>query len=181
MNKFFYLIIVLMTMMLVCCNSSDPELVDREAQEKTEALNRQYAPLMVGTWYYEKIEDKQRYFEQLTFHSDGTLTGERKWQKRELVTIDGIQRYTDWENVDLSGTFSGTWCLKYCSPEGRTETRRSCLLLEARYDDERAYMAYSHVATFDYASETTLRFQGHYVKDEDGWVSFLRGNAEPSF
>ena len=166
-----------MTMMLVCCNSSDPELVDREAQEKTEALNRQYAPLMVGTWYYEKIEDKQRYFEQLTFHSDGTLTGEHKWQKRELVTIDGIQRYTDWEDVDLSGTFSGIWNLKYCSPEGRAETRRNCLLLEARYDDERAYMAYSHVATFDYANETTLRFQGFFVRDEDGWVSFLRGNV----
>ena len=42
-------------------------------------------------------------------------------------------------------------------------------------------MAYSYVATFDYADDTTLRFQGYYAKDEDGRVNFLRGDAELSF
>ena len=60
-------------------------------------LNEQYGPLMVGTWHYENISDTQRYFERLTFQTDGTLTGMRKWQTRKPVTIDGEQRYTDWE------------------------------------------------------------------------------------
>ena len=29
--------------------------------------------------------------------------------------------------------------------------------------------------------KTTLRFQGYYAKDEDGWVNFQRGDAEASF
>ena len=71
--------------------------------------------------------------------------------------------------------------LRYWNPEGEGSTKRNCLQLEAKYDEERNYMAYSYVATFDYADETTLRFQGYYAKDEDGWVNFQRGDAEPSF
>ena len=37
------------------------------------------------------------------------------------------------------------------------------------------------IATFDYADETTLRFEGFYFKDKDGWITFLRGEAEPGF
>ena len=129
----------------------------------------------------ENISNTQRCFEQLTFNADGTLTGMRKWQTRKPVTIDGEQRYTDWEDVGLSGTFTGTWQLRYWSPEGNSSEKRNCLQLEAKYDEARNYMAYSYVATFDYADETTLRFQGYYAKDEDGRVNFLRGDAEPSF
>ena len=34
---------------------------------------------------------------------------------------------------------------------------------------------------FAYADATTLRIQGYYVKDKDGWITFLRGEAEPNF
>ena len=107
---------------------------------------------MVGTWHCESISDTQRYFEQLTFNADGTLTGMRKWQFRKLVKIDGEQRYTDWESEDiLEGTFSGTWKLKYYSPEGMTGEKRNCLLLNAPYDDTNSHlMAYSNIATFDF-------------------------------
>ena len=166
---------------LASCGSDEPRYADPEAHEKTVQLNEQYGPLMVGTWHYENISDTQRYFERLTFQADGTLTGMRKWQTRKPVTIDGEQRYTDWEDVGLSGTFTGTWQLRYWSPEGNSSEKRNCLQLEAKYDEARNYMAYSYVATFDYADETTLRFQGYYAKDEDGRVNFLRGDAEPSF
>lgn len=106
----------------------------------------------------------------------------RKWQTRKVVTIDGEQRYTDWEVVELSGTFTGTWQLKYLSPEGNIGEKRSCLQLTATYDDtEREYMAYSSILTFAYADATSLRFQGYYVKDPDGWVNYKRGEAEPGF
>lgn len=165
------------------CGSSDPEYADPETHEKTVLLNEQYGPLMVGTWHYEYISDTQRYFERLTFNADGTLSGIRKWQSRKLVTIDGEQRYTDWENLEpLEGTFSGTWELRYYSPEGRNGVKRNCLLLSAQYEGANSeYMAYSNIATFDYADETTLRFEGFYFKDKDGWVTFLRGDQEPSF
>ena len=134
---------------LTSCGSDEPRYADQEAHEKTVKLNEQYGPLMVGTWHYENISDTQRYFERLTFQADGTLTGMRKWQTRKFVTIDGEQRYTDWENVE-EGANSG-------------------------------HMAYSNIATFDYADETTLRFEGFYFKDKDGWITFLRGDQEPSF
>ena len=177
--KFLFLLIAALA--FASCGSDEPRYADPEAHEKTVQLNEQYGPLMVGTWHYENISDTQRYFECLMFQADGILTGMRKWQTRKLVTIDGEQRYTDWEDVELSGTFTGTWQLRYWSPEGNSGEMRNCLQLEAKYDEERNYMAYSYVATFDYADETTLRFQGYYAKDEGGWVNFLRGDAEPSF
>ena len=168
---------------LASCGSDEPRYADPEAHEKTEQLNEQYGPLLVGTWHCESISDTQRYFEQLTFNADGTLTGMRKWQFRKLVKIDGEQRYTDWESEDiLEGTFSGTWKLRYYSPEGMTGEKRNCLLLNAPYDDTNSHlMAYSNIATFDYADETTLRFEGFYFKDDDGRITFQRGDADPSF
>ena len=176
------LILFLAPLALAAC-SSDPEWADPEAHEKTVQLNEQYGQLMVGTWHCESISDTQRYFEQLTFNADGTLTGMRKWQFRKLVKIDGEQRYTDWESEDiLEGTFSGTWKLRYYSPEGMTGEKRNCLLLNAPYDDTNSHlMAYSNIATFDYADETTLRFEGFYFKDDDGMITFQRGDTAPSF
>jgi len=167
---------------LVSC-SSDPQWADEEAHEKTEQLQKQYGPMMIGTWYYENISDTERFFEQLTFNADGTLSGMRKWQIRKVVTIEGEQRYTDWESVEpLEGTFSGTWKLSYYSPEGMAGDKRNCLLLNAKYEGANSeYMAYSNIATFDYADETTLRFEGFYFKDEEGRIVFLRGTQEPSF
>ena len=167
---------------LVSC-SSDPQWADEEAHEKTEQLQKQYGPMMIGTWHYENISDTERFFEQLTFNADGTLSGMRKWQIRKVVTIEGEQRYTDWESVEpLEGTFSGTWKLSYYSPEGMAGEKRNCLLLNAKYEGaDSEYMAYSNIATFDYADETTLRFEGFYFKDEEGRIVFLRGTQEPSF
>ena len=163
--------------------SSDPQWADEEAHEKTEQLQKQYGPMMIGTWYYENISDTERYFERLTFNADGTLSGMRKWQSRKVVTIEGEQRYTDWESVEpLEGTFSGTWKLSYYSLEGMAGEKRNCLLLNAKYEGANSeYMAYSNIATFDYADETTLCFEGFYFKDEEGRIVFLRGTQEPSF
>jgi hypothetical protein len=177
--------ILLMTaaiLSLVSC-SSDPQWADVEAHEKTEQLQKQYGPMMIGTWHYENISDTERFFERLTFNADGTLSGMRKWQSRKVVTIEGEQRYTDWESVEpLEGTFSGTWKLSYYSQEGMAGEKRNCLLLNAKYEGANSeYMAYSNIATFDYADETTLRFEGFYFKDEEGRIVFLRGTQEPSF
>ena len=167
---------------LVSC-SSDPQWADEEAHEKTEQLQKQYGPMMIGTWYYENISDTERFFERLTFNADGTLSGMRKWQIRKVVTIEGEQCYTDWESVEpLEGIFSGTWKLSYYSQEGMAGEKRNCLLLNAKYEGANSeYMAYSNIATFDYADETTLRFEGFYFKDEEGRIVFLRGTQEPSF
>jgi hypothetical protein len=124
--------VMLAAFSLASCSSDEPRYADPEAHEKTVQLNEQYGQLMVGTWHCESISDTQRYFEQLTFNADGTLTGMRKWQFRKLVKTDGEQRYTDWESEDiLEGTFSGTWKLRYYSPEGMTGEKRNCLLLNA--------------------------------------------------
>jgi len=185
------LFLFLVALALTAC-SSDPQWADPEAHEKTEQLRKQYTPIIAGTWHVEYVKDKGRFFERLTFSADGSFTGMRKWQTRKLVTIDGEEQYTDWQNAGqptgwgdeegpMNGTFTGTWQLRYWNPEGEGSTKHNCLRLEAHYDNERKYMAYSYVATFDYADETTLRFQGYYAKDEDGRVNFLRGDAEPSF
>ena len=170
MNKQAIITILLAIVAFTSCSSDEPRYADPEAHEKTVQLNEQYGPLMVGTWHYENISDTQRYFERLTFLADSKLTGMRKWQTRQLVTIDGEQRYTDWENVEpLEGTFSGIWKLSYYSPEGENGEKHNCLLLNAQYEGANSgHMAYSNIATFDYADETTLRFEGFYFKDKDG-------------
>ena len=182
MNFLRFILMMCATLFSLASCSSDPQWADEEAHEKTVLLNEQYGPLLVGTWHIEKIGEKQRYFERLTFTSDGTLTGERKWQNRKFVTIDGNEQYTDWEDVELSGTFKGTWQLRYWSPEGNSGEKRNCLQLTATYDDAgRDYMAYSCALTFAYADATTLRIQGYYVKSPDGWINYQRGPSEPGF
>ena len=99
MKQAKFLLLLIVVLAFASCGSDEPRYADPEAHEKTVQLNEQYGPLMVGTWHYENISDTQCYFERLTFQADGTLTGMRKWQTRKLVTIDGEQRYTDWENV----------------------------------------------------------------------------------
>lgn len=181
MKYYIQALLLLVVTLSFCSCSSEPEYADPEAHERTIQLNEKYAPLMVGTWYYENTNDTHRFFERLTFKADSTFTGMRKWQGRKLVTIDGKEQYTDWESIEpLEGTFTGTWSLRYWNPDGNG--KRNCLGLTATYDDEEwNYMAYSCVATFDYANATTLCFRGIYYNDDDGWAHYQRGDADPSF
>lgn len=179
-NLFFRNTLIAVAACLLTACSSDPEWADPEAHEKTEQLREQYTPLIIGTWHYEKVGDKQRVFEQLTFNADGTLNGLRKWQKRQLVTIDGQEQYTDWEDVpDMNGTFTGTWSLKWeRNSNGVGENR---IILIADWDDEdNTTIAYSHNPLFGYADETTLQFAGNW-QNSDGWTIYERGEAAPSF
>ena len=173
--------VMLAAFFLASCGSDEPEWTDPEAHEKTEQLRAQYTPFLVGTWHIERIGDKQRIFEQLTFNADGTLSGLRKWQARQVVTIDGKEQYTDWENLSQpNGHFTGTWSLKWERNEKGVGENR--LFLYGDYDetDIVTYLPYSTRALFDYADATTLRFAGLW-QDSDGWTSYERGEAEPSF
>lgn len=179
MKQKMALLFSLVALVLTAC-SSDPQWADPEAHEKTVELNDQYGPLMAGTWHYEKIGERQRYFERLTFNADGTLSGRRKWQARQVVTIDGQEQYTDWEDIpDMNGTFKGTWKLVWeRNSSGVGENR---IILYALWDDEdNPIIAYSHNPLFGYADATTLQFVG-YWQNSDGWTIYERGEAEPSF
>ena len=165
---------------LASCGSDEPEWADPEAHEKTEQLRAQYTPFIVGTWHIERIGDKQRAFEQLTFNADGTLSGLRKWQSRQVVTVDGEEQYTDWEDVpDMNGTFKGTWKLVWeRNMSGVGENRLTIL---ADWEDEtNPVIAYSHNPLFGHADESTLQFAGHW-QNSDGWTIYEGGKAEPSF
>ena len=164
--------------------SSDPQWVDEEAHENTEQLRELYTPIIVGTWHVEYIKDKGRFFERLTFSADGTFTGMRKWQTRKLVTIDGKEQYTDWqEKEDYNGTFTGTWKLSWeRDKEGAPGANR--LWLSAVFDEnhDRTYYAYDLNALFIHVDETTLSFTGGFVPNGvDGETVYTRGDAEPSF
>ena len=166
---------------LASCSSSELEYADAEAHEKTEALQEKYVPLIVGSWYKESINDKHRFYEQLTFNADGTLTGMRKLQSRNLVTIDGEKRYTDWEDVEQeNGSFSGSWKLEWerdIKGEGHDE-----IILYAKYDDlENGYLAYSHNVLFNFADDNTLSFKGFVFNNNDKWSVYHRGETAPGF
>ena len=172
--------ILFIAISLNSCSSDEPQWADPEAHEKTEQL-RQYTPFIVGTWHIERIGDKQRTFEQLTFNADGTLSGLRKWQLRQVVTIDGQEQYTDWEDMTpTNGAFTGTWSLIWERNEKGVGENR--LFLYGDYDetDIVTYLPYSTRALFDYADATTLRFAGCW-QDSDGWTIYERGEAKPSF
>jgi len=164
---------------------SSEEWDDTEAHEKTEQLRKQYTQFIIGTWHFEKSLDKRRAFEQLTFNADGTLSGIRKWQTRELVTVGDTKQYTNWEDVpDENGTFTGTWSLEWI--RNNKNVGENCINLYARWDENDnsttvySHIAYSHHILFGDANETTLKFAGIW-QNSDGWISYQRGEAEPSF
>jgi len=170
-------LLAIITVAFASC-SSDGD--DSEARKKTEQLRKQYTSFIVGTWHYEKSLDKRRAFEQLTFNADGTFSGIRKWETRDLVTVNGITQYADWENKpDENGTFTGTWSLEWIrNSSGKGENR---IILFARWDDKNnPSLAYSNQSLFSYADATTLQFAGNW-QNSDGWMNYERGKAEPSF
>ena len=191
-KTFIIALLAIITISLASCGSDEPQWADPEAHEKTEQLRAQYTPFIVGTWHYEKVGDTQRAFEQLTFNADGTLSGRRKWQSRQVVTINGQEQYTDWEDIpQMNGTFTGTWSLVWerlrvgdeasgmRNDKGAGENR---LYLYAQFDDKTVTaLPYSNNVLFDYANANTLRFAGFYWHDSDGWITYERGEAEPSF
>lgn len=171
--------IIIISLTTTSCHS-DPEWADPEAHEKTEQLQKQYTPFIVGTWHYKKTIEKQRAFEQLTFNADGTLCGWRKWQSRQVVTIDGQKKYTDWEDVPYeNGTFTGTWSLIWeRNSSSKGENR---IIIIADWDDKgNTYVAYSHNPLFGYADATTLQFAGLW-QNSNGWTIYERGESEPDF
>ena len=174
---------ILVAMLSLASCSSDPEWADPEAHEKAELLQKQYGPLIAGTWHIEKIGERQRYFERLTFNADGTLKGMRKWQSRKLVSIDGKEQYTDWEDLE-DDTFTGTWTLSW-NREPESSFGGNRLVLWASFDgeyDKTTYMAYNLNARFITANETTLCIGGGNIQNgEDGETIYTRGDAEPGF
>ena len=174
-------LLAIVAITLASCGSDEPQWADPEAHEKTEQLREQYTPFIVGTWHIERIGDKQRVFEQLTFNADGTLTGLRKWQTRQVVTIDGQEQYTDWENLSQPNVhFTGTWSLVWERNENGVGENRLFLYGDYYETDIITYMPYSARTLFDYADATILRFAGLW-QDSDGWTVYERGEAEPSF
>lgn len=162
--------------------SRDPQWADEELHLKNQQLQEQFAPLVVGTWHIEVINDKQRFFERLTFLPDKTLKGMRKWQLRRLVTIGGVEQYTDWEDVtEENGSFTGRWQLSWEREyDGGPGANR--LSITADFDDkQRSFVAYSLYALFHFADATTLSFSGGYYQNSNGVTNFIRGEAEPSF
>ena len=178
--KHWKVLLMLVALSLVSCHDSEPEYADPEVHEKTEKLREQYAPLIVGTWHLEIIGDKMRCFERLTFQPDATLTGMRKMQKRTLVTLNGQQHYTDWEDVEqMNGSFTGNWRMQW--ERANNGEGNNVMILYAKYDDSSVNaLAYSIIGLFGDANETALRFQG-FIQDADGWTVYQRGEAEPSF
>lgn len=183
MKQVRIVILCLVALTFTACCSDEPQWADPEAHEKTEQLQKQYMPFITGTWHIVSIKDKGRFFECLTFNEDGTLKGMRKWQSRQLVTIDGKEQYTDWQDVDgENGTFTGTWRLCWSREEGLSGNR---LMLTAYFDREHDWtspVAYALNAHFINADETTLSIEGGIVHNcDDGATIYTRGYSEPSF
>ncbi len=171
-------ILTIMAIAIVSC-SSEAQWTDPEAHENTELLQEESRPLMVGQWHFERVSELHRYFEQLTFNTDNTFTGCRKWQSRSIVRVDGKTVYTDWEDVDeLVGNFSGTWSLAWLRAEGHIGA--NYLMLNVTSSDSE-YNINHYLLHFDHVDDKTLRIKCQYINDTDGWSNFERGEASPSF
>ena len=186
MNKHAIIAVLLsfVAMTLFSCSNVEPQWADPEAHEKTEQLQEQYGPLLVGTWYFERIGERQRFFERLTFESDGTLTGMRIWQKRSLVTVGGEETLTDWENIpEGNGTFAGTWKLRWERLKDDKDGVNRLRLYADWQDGD--YVAFSEDAIFGSVDNETLRMKGrsfiHLSPEEDDWITYRRGEAKPDF
>jgi hypothetical protein len=182
-NLFVWMMAIVMASITVTSCSDDPQWADPEAHEKTEQLQKQYTPFIIGTWHIEYIKEKMLLYESLTFNEDGSLKGMRKWQGRELVAIDGQEQYTDWKDVDgENGAFTGIWKLMWSR---ETELSGNRLMLTATFDGERDWtspVAYGLNARFINADETTLSIEGGIIHNSvDDSTIYSRGNGKPSF
>lgn len=175
-----FTLFLLFSIVLMSCHN-EPEYADPEAHEKTEQLQQRYAPLLAGTWHVEQMGEKLRCFERLTFLPDGKLQGMRKLQMRQLVTVDGEERYTVWKETEgLSGVFSGTWRLHWERDDKGIGHER--IILHAAFEGNGSqYTAYSHNVPFNFVNENRLRFSGFMFSNKDGWTEYQKGTAEPGF
>lgn len=183
MNIFKYIFISIAVVALASC-SSDPEWADPEAHNKTEELRKQYKQYIIGTWHYEYISNNHRFFEQITFNDDFSLTGNRKWQNRKLVKIDGNEVYTDWENIDgENDSYSGTWKLLWeRNDDGNGQnTMYIYASFDRGSDGENSFLAWSNKLIFGFADDKILSLSGINNWNADGWTQFQRGEAKPSF
>jgi hypothetical protein len=55
------------------CGSDEPQWADPEGHERTEQLRKQYGPLIVGSWHYEKVGERQRFFATFGYADETTL------------------------------------------------------------------------------------------------------------
>ena len=86
MNKQTIITALLVSIIGLAACSSEPQWADPVAHEKTEQLQKQYGPMMVGTWHYEKIGESQRFFERnpgtewyVHWHMVAELLGTLRW------------------------------------------------------------------------------------------------------
>ena len=179
MKNFKYTLIIFAVVALASC-SKDSEWADPEAHNKTEELRKQYKKYIIGTWHYEYTSDNHRFFEQITFNDDYSLTGNRKWQTRKQVTIDGHEVFTDWENIDgENGSYTGTWKLLW--ERDADGNGQNVMYIYASFDigsdNENLFLAWSNKLVFGYADDKTLSLSGINNWNTDGWTHFQRGEA----
>ncbi|MBQ0022875.1 MAG: hypothetical protein KBT29_06505 [Prevotellaceae bacterium] len=103
-----FMFLMLAMMALASC-SSDSEVVDKTTPE-TKALRQKYGTQVVGDWYVEKVTDTKRYFQQMTFQENGTVTYSYRQESRQEVLVDGVYVMTDWM-VNVATNGYGTWSL----------------------------------------------------------------------
>ena len=182
--KIFRYIVIFFAILASASCSREPEWTDTEAHKNTEELRKQYNKYIIGTWHYEYINNNHRFFEQITFNDDGSLKGNRKWQIRKQVTVDGHEVFTDWEYIDgENGSYTGTWKLLW--ERNDYGNGQNTMYIYASFDigtdDGNSFLAWSNKLVFGFADDKTLSLSGINNWNTDGWTQFQRGEAEPGF
>lgn len=176
-------VLAISLIVITACSHDEDDSAYMETQRKTAELREQFASKMVGTWYMEHISDKHKYFELLELKDDGTMTGKRRWLSRDLVKIEGEEKYTDWEEVvEMNGSFVGTWDLRW-EDENYSTGNHNRLFLYANWNQYggKTSLAYSHNIAFLMTILDELRLYSIPFPDSDGYTTYHRGEKEPSF
>lgn len=184
MKKIALLLLMAVAITLVGCGNDEPI---NQNELKTNELRNKYNDKIVGSWWQERQNESVKLFEQLTFASDGSLTGYVKKQTRHKVSVGGQEVWTDWETTSGNGDLKGNWSLLW-------KDGKSYLNLYATINNDEEFshsevwygqdIPFNDIFT-DENNDTWLDIESPYWKGKDNerliYYIYQKGTSSPTF
>lgn len=136
----------------------DPKPVDPELDSMTVLAREKYEPILTGEWYKDTtVSDKLIFQECLKLNADHSFERVIDFVSRKLVTVNGVETYTDWEHS--ADTTNGKWSLNVYR-DIATEGFRMRLCI---YPDNSNYIYSIPTIELSGANDTAIFTKNYYV------------------
>lgn len=136
----------------------DPKPTDPELDNARLQIREKYEPILTGEWYKDTaMSDKFIFRESLRLNADHSFTRVIDLVTRKLVTINGVETYTDWEH--LADTTEGKWDINVFRDDETKEFKKQLRV----YPDNSDYTLSIPYLYFTEANDTAIFINNYYV------------------